>query len=353
LDSIAALRAEEEERLFEIRTRKEEILQELNEVIVAADKAEAEYRRSREALLAASRSGSEQREKEAYERAMHLMKVRGAFEEREKLLARQRDEFAREERRIEKILLRSEEMANRFRVALNLFNMDFDEEAVRESAGENPLMSGVLLAERESITLARDLHDGPIQKFSGAGLMIDLAKEFLDRGNFSKAADELVRTRAHLADALAECRSFLFQLNPSGLKDGLHIPLGRLASQVRSLTGADVLFSIEGRGDTMPLPVRTAVFKIIQQAVLNAVKNGSARTVKVLVGIGIGILRVKISDDGVGFDVPEERRNAEARGAYGLFNMEERTRMLGGTLSIESEQGRGTTVSFDVPLHGK
>ena len=242
IDSISSLREEERERLFEIRTRKEDLIRELNEVIVAADKAESEYRRSREELLGASRSGNEKREKDAYERAMHLMKIRGAFEEREKLLARQRDDLAREERRIEKLLARSEEMGNRFRVALNLLSMNLEGESESESesavaSDESGLLAGMLLAERESVSLSRDLHDGPIQKFSSIGLMIDLSKEFLDRGDFVRAGEELGRTRAHLADALLEARSFLFQLNPSGLKDGLHTPLNRLASQVRSFSG--------------------------------------------------------------------------------------------------------------------
>ena len=356
IDSISSLREEERERLFEIRTRKEDLIRELNEVIVAADKAESEYRRSREELLGASRSGNEKREKDAYERAMHLMKIRGAFEEREKLLARQRDDFAREERRIEKLLARSEEMGNRFRVALNLLSMNLEGESESESAvasDESGLLAGMLLAERESVSLSRDLHDGPIQKFSSIGLMIDLSKEFLDRGDFVRAGEELGRTRAHLADALLEARSFLFQLNPSGLKDGLHTPLNRLASQVRSFSGCDVRFSIEGRADVLPLQVRTAVFKIVQQAVMNAVRGGKAKNVKIMVCIGVDVLRVKVVDDGVGFDVAKERDLAEERGTWGLVNMEERARLIGGSVSIASEPSRGTTVLLETPLPKK
>ena len=356
IDSISSLREEERERLFEIRTRKEELIRELNEVIVAADKAESEYRRSREELLGASRSGNEKREKDAYERAMHLMKIRGAFEEREKLLARQRDDLAREERRIEKLLARSEEMGNRFRVALNLLSMNLEGESESESAvasDESGLLAGMLLAERESVSLSRDLHDGPIQKFSSIGLMIDLSKEFLDRGDFVRAGEELGRTRAHLADALLEARSFLFQLNPSGLKDGLHTPLNRLASQVRSFSGCDVRFSIEGRADVLPLQVRTAVFKIVQQAVMNAVRGGKAKNVKIMVCIGVDVLRVKVVDDGVGFDVAKERDLAEERGTWGLVNMEERARLIGGSVSIASEPSRGTTVLLETPLPKK
>lgn len=352
IDSISSLREEERERLFEVRTRKEDLIRELNEVIVAADKAESEYRRSREELLVASRSGNEKREKDAYERAMHLMKIRGAFEEREKLLARQRDDLAREERRIEKLLVRSEEMGNRFRVALNLLSMNLEGESPA-SSDENGLLAGMLLAERESVSLSRDLHDGPIQKFSSIGLMIDLSKEYLDRGDFVRAGEELGRTRAHLADALLEARSFLFQLNPSGLKEGLHTPLSRLASQVRSFSGCDVRFSIEGRADVLSLQVRTAVFKIVQQAVMNAVRGGKAKNVKIMAGIGGDALRVKVLDDGIGFDVAKERELAEERGTWGLVNMEERARLIGGSVSITSEPGRGSTVFLEVPLTKK
>ena len=352
IDSISSLREEERERLFEVRTRKEDLIRDLNEVIVAADKAESEYRRSREELLVASRSGNEKREKDAYERAMHLMKIRGAFEEREKLLARQRDDLAREERRIEKLLVRSEEMGNRFRVALNLLSMNLEGESPA-SSDESGLLAGMLLAERESVSLSRDLHDGPIQKFSSIGLMIDLSKEYLDRGDFVRAGEELGRTRAHLADALLEARSFLFQLNPSGLKDGLHTPLSRLASQVRSFSGCDVRFSIEGRADVLSLQVRTAVFKIVQQAVMNAVRGGKAKNVKIMAGIGGDALRVKVLDDGIGFDVAKERELAEERGTWGLVNMEERARLIGGSVSITSEPGRGTTVLLEMPLTKK
>ncbi len=352
IDSISSLREEERERLFEVRTRKEDLIRELNEVIVAADKAESEYRRSREELLVASRSGNEKREKDAYERAMHLMKIRGAFEEREKLLARQRDDLAREERRIEKLLVRSEEMGNRFRVALNLLSMNLEGESPA-SSDESGLLAGMVLAERESVSLSRDLHDGPIQKFSSIGLMIDLSKEYLDRGDFVRAGEELGRTRAHLADALLEARSFLFQLNPSGLKEGLHTPLSRLASQVRSFSGCDVRFSIEGRADVLSLQVRTAVFKIVQQAVMNAVRGGKAKNVKIMAGIGGDALRVKVLDDGIGFDVAKERELAEERGTWGLVNMEERARLIGGSVSITSEPGRGSTVFLEVPLTKK
>ncbi|MBP6332412.1 MAG: hypothetical protein KA342_03105 [Aminivibrio sp.] len=351
IDSLVTLREEERERLFEIRTRREGVQKELNEVIVASDKAEAEYRRSRQILLDASRSGNESREKEAYERAMNLMKIRGAFEEREKHLAAQRDDLDREERRIERLIARSEEMGNRFRVVLNLLSFSIEDEGSGSfSPEQREFSAGLLLAERESVSLARELHDGPIQKFSAAGLMIDLAGEFLSRGDFGKAKEELARTRNHIGDALEEFRSFLFQLNPTGLKEGFDVALSRLVSQMSALPGTDVRYAVEGQSDLISLPMRTTVFKIIQQAVVNAVKNGHARRIRILVSIGREMLRVKIADDGLGFDVDKVRSEAEEKGAWGLVNMEDRASMIGGEFTVTSEPGKGTTVSLAVPL---
>ena len=351
IDSLVTLREEERERLFEIRTRREGVQKELNEVIVASEKAEAEYRRSRQVLLDASRSGNESREKEAYERAMNLMKIRGAFEEREKYLAAQRDDLDREERRIERLIARSEEMGNRFRVVLNLLSFSIEDEGSGSfSPEQREFSAGLLLAERESVSLARELHDGPIQKFSAAGLMIDLAGEFLSRGDFGKAKEELARTRNHIGDALEEFRSFLFQLNPTGLKEGFDVALSRLVSQMSALPGTDVRYAVEGQSDLISLPMRTTVFKIIQQAVVNAVKNGHARRIRILVSIGREMLRVKIADDGLGFDVDKVRSEAEEKGAWGLVNMEDRASMIGGEFTVTSEPGKGTTVSLAVPL---
>ncbi|NLB83100.1 MAG: sensor histidine kinase, partial [Synergistaceae bacterium] len=345
---------DERQRLDEIRSRREVLQKEIADAIASVDRAEKEYRKSRLELLAASRKGNEQVEKEAYEKAMGLMKVRGACEEREKFLSGQREELAREERRSEKMITRSEEMGSRFRIALNMLNSEFSENSGEAlSPREEDIFAGLRLAERESISLARELHDGPIQTFSATGLMMDLASEYLMRSDFEKARQELARGRENLAGALSDFRSFLFQLNPSGLKDGLDVALSRLASQSGNVKGTEVRYAVEGRSDTLSLSLRTAVFKIIQQAVMNAVRSGHARKVRIAVSIGKDVLRAKVVDDGAGFDVEKERKEAPARGSWGLVNMEARAQMIRGELSIVSEPGRGTVVSLTAPLNGR
>lgn len=354
IDSISALREDERQRLDEIRSRREVLQKEIEAAIASVDRAEREYGNSRLELLAASRTGNEQAEKEAYEKAMALMKARGACEEREKFLSGHREELAREERRSEKMITRSEEMGNRFRIALNMLSSDLSEDSSEAlSPRGDDIFAGLRQAERESISLARELHDGPIQTFSATGLMMDLANEYLMRNDFEKARQEMARSRENLAGALSDFRSFLFQLNPSGLKEGLDVALSRLASQSGNVKGTEVRYAVEGRSDTLTLPLRTAVFKIIQQAVMNAVGSGHARKVRIVVSIGKDVLRAKVADDGVGFDVERERQEAPARGSWGLVNMEARAQMIRGELSITSEPGRGTVVSLIAPLNGR
>jgi len=68
------------------------------------------------------------------------------------------------------------------------------------------------------------------------------------------------------------------------------------------------------------------------------------------VSIGREMLRVKVVDDGLGFDVEKVRSEAEEKGAWGLVNMEDRASMIGGELTIASEPGKGTSVSLSVPV---
>lgn len=353
LDYIATLREEELEHLHDTRERRAQVQRDIEDVIVASQKAEEEYRRSRLELMEASRSGDQKREQIAYDRAAHLMKIRGAFEEREKFLCRLRDDLDRAERRAERFLKRSEQMSGRFRMALEFISSNIDEAI---GAGEVFDIKGMKLAcqlaERESRALARDLHDGPIQLFSSAVLQLEAAQEYLNGGDAPRAVNELLKTREQIQKALGDVRSLLFQINPSGLVEGLNKALDRLSKDVWKAGGPEVRIRIEGDQQNIPLSFRRPLFKIIHQAVANAFLHGKAREVSVRLDILKDVMRARVSDDGVGFDVRKERVRAQERGSYGLISMEERAMMIGGNLRIESEPGKGTHIYLSVPLVG-
>jgi two-component system sensor histidine kinase DegS len=116
------------------------------------------------------------------------------------------------------------------------------------------------------------------------------------------------------------------------------------------MNGTILRFSVEGKENTLSELLRVNVFRILHQAVMNAVKNGKAREIRLVLSVGLEALRARISDDGLGFDVEKAKLEAEAKESYGLRTMEERARIAGGKLSIASTPGKGSIVSLVIPL---
>src|SRR5207244_2159106 len=95
--------------------------------------------------------------------------------------------------------------------------------------------------------------------------------------------------------------------------------------------------------DDLPEEHRTCVYRVVQEAVRNASRHSGARHVRIYVERDGQRLRVSVQDDGKGFDPAREK-------GVGVLGMEERVIRLGGLLAVDSERGRGTIVSFELPL---
>ena len=100
----------------------------------------------------------------------------------------------------------------------------------------------------------------------------------------------------------------------------------------------------------LPLPVKTALFRIVQEALTNIARHSEAKMVSVLVQKSAEEVRLLVEDDGRGFD--ERSARPAAGGHVGIHGMRERAAMLNGKLWIESSQGKGTTVCVVIPLAG-
>jgi signal transduction histidine kinase len=97
----------------------------------------------------------------------------------------------------------------------------------------------------------------------------------------------------------------------------------------------------------LPLEVETALFRIVQESLTNVVLHARASRVDVLLSLASGCVSAIIEDDGVGF-LPGP---SALQDHLGLFGMRERVEMLGGTFTVESAPGKGTTVQAEVPVH--
>ncbi|HEY3239326.1 MAG TPA: ATP-binding protein, partial [Acidimicrobiia bacterium] len=158
----------------------------------------------------------------------------------------------------------------------------------------------------------------------------------------AEAAVELAEAKALATAALEETRRAITGLRPSVLDDlGLAAGLDHLA---RGLPGVEA--EVDVSPTSLAPHVETALFRIAQEALQNVAKHAQASWVRVALADdpGAGVVRLEVSDDGIGFD-PSTRRPD----AYGLVGMAERAGLTGGRLEVASRAGGGTTVAVTVP----
>ncbi|ABM48586.1 histidine kinase [Burkholderia mallei] len=208
--------------------------------------------------------------------------------------------------------------------------------------------------EQERARLARELHDGISQMMVSAKLMCESALERLAhlpaRENAAQAA--LSKGIARLGDTLREVRRISHALRPTMLDDlGLAAALDQLVRELGAETGVELGFTqVDHSGaPPLPAPVKTALFRIAQEALTNILRHAHATRAAVTLELSPREVALTIADNGRGFDAG--RAQADARGGIGLRKMRERLDALGGTLEISSQIGH-TVVAARVPLRG-
>ncbi|MEW5985529.1 MAG: histidine kinase [Chloroflexota bacterium] len=197
----------------------------------------------------------------------------------------------------------------------------------------------ILAAERERI--GRELHDGAIQKVYTAGLLVESAQKLAPAE--TPVAGRLDKAVAVLNDALADLRHNLGQLRPSGNNSSLANGLRRLVEDPRFSALIDLSLDLKLPEADGLSPMRTDhVLAIANEALSNVMRHAQAQHAAVSAVYAHGRLRLTIQDDGIG------GCRLDGNG-YGLRNMRDRARLLGGRLEVVSESGRGTTIRLDVP----
>jgi signal transduction histidine kinase len=195
--------------------------------------------------------------------------------------------------------------------------------------------------ENERRALARELHDEVGQSLS-AILMETEGAECAERP--AEIREHLASIKGLAEKTVNQVRDLALLLRPSMLDDlGLIPALNWHAPETGKRTGLNVVVSDDDAIDSLPDEHRTCIYRLVQEAVNNAVRHAHARTVEVTVRREQGKVDVTVQDDGAGFDTRFMR-------GLGLLGMEERTRRLGGYLKISSDPGRGTLVRAALPV---
>jgi signal transduction histidine kinase len=198
----------------------------------------------------------------------------------------------------------------------------------------------IVAAERGRI--ARDLHDGAIQTVYTAGLLVEAAHRATPAE--SPAASRLEKAMTVLNDAIAALRRNLAEMRPAAAPEALPAALRALADdpRFRSLVDVDLQLNLPA---SLALPAASTehVLAILSEALSNVVRHARARQVGIGAAQQDGCLVLVVQDDGQGL-------RAERTDGFGLRNMRDRARLLGGELRVGPASGRGTRVELRVPL---
>lgn len=223
------------------------------------------------------------------------------------------------------------------------------EATLRASYARTRQLAGRLITAQEDAraAIARDLHDDICQRL----VFVSMGLE--DLANASASAD--AGTRRQLASKLDQDLQDIFdglrrlsrELHPSalrllGLAPALHAHCAEVARRHR----VQVTFTPDRDTDGLPPDVALCAFRIVQEALRNAVERGMPKQCVVSLVRRADTLQLTVEDDGHGFDL--EQVPAEA--AFGLAMMRERAHAIGGHVEIRSEPGRGTRVHAHLPL---
>jgi len=200
--------------------------------------------------------------------------------------------------------------------------------------------------------LARDLHDGPAQAVAAITMNVEFIKRLLERDP-RRVLEELDKLSGLAKRTTYEIRTMLFELRPLVLEtQGLKVTLEQYLERFQgNSAGAAILLEADGAADVQ-LETKTegTLFNIIQEAVNNALKHAKAKHVWVrLRREGRNLIAI-VQDDGIGFDMQAVMRTYEKRGSFGLLNIDERARLVGGGAEIQSAPDNGTTVTIIVPI---
>jgi signal transduction histidine kinase len=216
-----------------------------------------------------------------------------------------------------------------------------------EAAASRRLME---VAERELQRILLDIHDGPVQGMYAALSQVDLARRAVDAGtpeSLGEAKARLDRIRTLLEHGLTEVRTFIGEFRPPQFSEKpLQELLESLALQHEAMTDSNVTLEGESAIPEVALPVKIALYRVMQEALSNAYRHGGAKSVHVRIApAGAHRLAVTITDDGAGFD-PATPLTPDH---FGLSGMRDRVETIGGTYALRSAPGAGTTVHVEVP----
>ncbi|MFG6147981.1 sensor histidine kinase [Halobacillus sp. B23F22_1] len=331
----------------------ESIKEQVGNLIEDGDELERKVRSSRIRLSQVSkqfRQYSEEDIRKVYEQTHELQMDLSMTREKEKQLRERRDEIEMRLRNLDATIERAEALSGKISVVLNYLTEDFKNVSQTLETAKEKQEFGLQIIEaqeEERRRLSREIHDGPAQSLANVMLRSDLVERTFKERGIEEALSEMRNVRKLVRSALYDVRRIIYDLRPMALDDlGLVPTLKKYLATVEEYNQLHIHFASLGEKRRLESKYEVAIFRLIQEAVQNAVKHAEASSIDVKFELRKKMTKIVIEDDGKGFDPSLKREKS-----FGLMGMRERVDMVNGELHIQSSPGKGTIVTIHLPLN--
>jgi len=270
------------------------------------------------------------------------------------------------QRQVQGLLLQEKESASRLRSArdqlerrvqertseLSHINRELNREIKernRAEAGLRSLAAKVLkIQDDERRRIARDLHDGVGQTLAGALMAVAQARS---AGATLPACESALRHAEDLLQhGIREVRTVSHLLHPPLLDEsGLVSAIRWYVEEFSKRSRVTVTLELDEDGDRLTQEIKTAVFRIVQEALTNVYRHSQAQVARIEIKCDERCLQLRIKDNGHGIPASMVPMAPNRKIGVGLASMRERATLLGGTFGIQSDT-EGTTLSVSIPI---
>ncbi len=236
-------------------------------------------------------------------------------------------------------------------VAFHNIARDVTEERKMRDSMRFYLQKVLVAQEEERKRIARDLHDDTSQSLLLLTHRLDaIASD--PKNKLSKPVQEKLNELHSLAvETLDSLRRYAQELRPAILDDmGLIASLEWIADNLIAENGINVDVQVDMREHALPHEAQLTLFRIAQEALVNIKRHAQASEVVIRLEAAAGKLTMVITDNGKGFKVPMPLSQLGSTKKLGLLGMQERAQLLSGSLNIQSELGKGTAITVEIPL---
>lgn len=329
------------------------VKEDISRVITEGDTLEEMTRQSRRQLAGVSKdflNYSEAEVKKSYETANDYLVRLSINRMEEKQLRIRRDELERRLVSIMDTIERADQLVSQVTTIITYLTSDLKNvgEALETARHTKDFSVRIIQAqEDERKRLSRDIHDGPAQMLANVLIRSGLIEKVYNEKGSEQAFCELANLKEMVRNALLEVRRIIYDLRPMALDDlGLIPTLKKYLSTIEEYErGTKIHFQTHGSEERLDSNIEVSIFRLVQEAVSNAIRHGKSKDIWVKIEWLHGIMNIIIKDNGHGFDKKEVKDKS-----FGLIGMRERIDLLKGEMKIVSSPGNGAVIFFKIPL---